>query len=85
MRGSYVTHHGSPIVMCTHSNDRVAINSHVGYEMGRYTSHISQLVETMDRRAEHRGSHHDHASSSKSALFMTSKILVHGSPSGVAT
>eukprot|EP01047_Picozoa_sp_COSAG01_P013299 COSAG01_NODE_620_length_14784_cov_49.916718_4_plen_183_part_00 len=36
--GAYVPRHYSPIVVWTHSNDRVAIHTHVGYEMGRYTS-----------------------------------------------
>eukprot|EP01047_Picozoa_sp_COSAG01_P012675 COSAG01_NODE_577_length_15268_cov_31.213462_11_plen_137_part_00 len=36
--GTYVPRHCSPIVVWTHSNDRVAIHTHVGYEMGRYTS-----------------------------------------------
>jgi hypothetical protein len=36
--GTYVPHHCSPIVVWTHSNDCVAIHTHVGYEMGRYTS-----------------------------------------------
>ena len=36
--GTYVPHHCSPIVVWTHSNDSVAIHTHVGYEMGRYTS-----------------------------------------------
>ena len=36
--GTYVPRHYSPIVVWTHSNDRVAIHTHVGYEMGRYTS-----------------------------------------------
>eukprot|EP01047_Picozoa_sp_COSAG01_P062996 COSAG01_NODE_8098_length_2921_cov_64.658165_2_plen_250_part_00 len=35
--GTYVPHHCSPIVVWTHSNDCVAIHTHVGYEMGRYT------------------------------------------------
>jgi hypothetical protein len=36
--GTYVPHHCSHIVVWTHSNDCVAIHTHVGYEMGRYTS-----------------------------------------------
>ena len=36
--GTYVPRHCSPIVVWTHSNDCVAIHTHVGYEMGRYTS-----------------------------------------------
>jgi hypothetical protein len=36
--GTYVPHHCSPIVVWTHSNDCVAIHTHVGYAMGRYTS-----------------------------------------------
>jgi hypothetical protein len=36
--GTHVPHHFSPIVVWTHSNDRVTIHTHVGYEMGRYTS-----------------------------------------------
>ena len=36
--GTYVPHHYPPIVVWTHSNDCVAIHTHVGYAMGRYTS-----------------------------------------------
>eukprot|EP01047_Picozoa_sp_COSAG01_P001535 COSAG01_NODE_35_length_34814_cov_128.883624_24_plen_97_part_00 len=36
--GTYVPRHCSPIVVWTHSNDCVAIHTHVSYEMGRYTS-----------------------------------------------
>jgi hypothetical protein len=36
--GTYVPRHCPPIVVWTHSNDSVAIHTHVGYEMGRYTS-----------------------------------------------
>jgi hypothetical protein len=33
MCGTYVPRHCSPIVVWTHSNDCVAIHTHVGYEM----------------------------------------------------
>jgi hypothetical protein len=39
--GAHVPHHGSPIVVWTHSNDRVATHTtyqSISYEMGRYTS-----------------------------------------------
>jgi hypothetical protein len=36
--GTYLPQQCSPIVVWTHSNDSVAIHTHVGYEIGRYTS-----------------------------------------------
>ena len=36
--GTYLPQQCPPIVVWTHSNDSVVIHTHVGYEIGRYTS-----------------------------------------------